>query len=186
MRQARTRVPRSAWAAVERARLTVVPVRRSHAARMPFAILVSVLLGAGVVGLLMFNTHMQQASFHATALQEQADSLTARKQALDMELESLRDPQRLAERAKRLGMVAPSVPAFIRLSDGRIVGSPVPATAEDTVRIHGVPAAKPLSLDPKPLVITVPARSGVAGSASATGTNDGTASAATSSEGATR
>jgi hypothetical protein len=138
----------------------------------------------------MFNTHMQQASFHATALQEQADSLTARKQALDMELESLRDPQRLAERAKRLGMVAPSVPAFIRLSDGRIVGSPLPATPEDAVRVHGVPAVKPLSLDPEPLVITVhpreQQRSGATGSASATGTNGDTASAATSSEGATR
>ena len=42
---------------------------RTQAARTPFVVLVIGLLVAGVVGLLMFNTHMQQASFRATALQ---------------------------------------------------------------------------------------------------------------------
>ena len=65
-------------AAVERARLTVVPARslaRSQAARTPFAVLVIALLVAGVVGLLMFNTHMQQTSFTATALEQQSQIL---------------------------------------------------------------------------------------------------------------
>lgn len=197
MSQARTRVPRSAWAAVERARLTVVPVRSSRASRMPFAILVSLLLSTGVVGLLMFNTHMQQASFYATSLQEKAESLTARKQSLEMQLDSLRDPQRLAQRAKRMGMVAPSVPAFIRLGDGRVVGDPVPATPEDGVRIQGAPAPKPLSLDPKPLVITVHPQERAAekatdqkpatrGSGNTSAGDDTGTNGATASEGATR
>ena len=108
---ARTRVPRFAEAAVERARLTVVPPRRAigrtQAARTPFAILVISMLVAGVVGLLMFNTNMQQASFKATALQERVNVLTAKEQALNMELDALRDPQRLASAAKELGMVPP-------------------------------------------------------------------------------
>ncbi len=77
---ARTRVPRFAEAAVERARLTVVPQRalgRTQAARTPFAVLVIAMLVAGVVGLLMFNTNMQQASFQATALQNEAAALSA-------------------------------------------------------------------------------------------------------------
>ena len=69
--QAKARVPRFAEAAVERARLTVVPPRRAigqtQAARTPFAVLVIAMLVAGVVGLLMFNTNMQQSSFRATA-----------------------------------------------------------------------------------------------------------------------
>ena len=84
---ARTRVPRFAEAAVERARLTVVPPRRAigrtQAARTPFAVLVIAMLVAGVVGLLMFNTNMQQASFKATALQEHVNVLTAKEQALE-------------------------------------------------------------------------------------------------------
>ncbi|HET9498888.1 MAG TPA: septum formation initiator family protein [Marmoricola sp.] len=186
MSQARSRVPRSAWAAVERARLSVVPVRRSRAPRMPFAILVSLVLATGVVGLLMFNTQMQQASFHAASLQEKADSLTAQRQALAMELEALRDPQRVAQRARRLGMVAPSVPAFIRLSDGRIIGAPAPATPEDAVPIHGAPAVKPSSLDPAPLVITVHPRDQRSGATSQTGRGGTNGATAPASEGASR
>ena len=58
MTQARTRVPRFAEAAVERARLTVVPRRATRAPKVPFVALVSLLLVGGVVGLLLFNTSM--------------------------------------------------------------------------------------------------------------------------------
>ena len=112
--QLRSRLPRLAEAAVERARLTVVPRRRARTPRIPFVTLVSLLLLGGVVGLLLFNTSMQQASFAATALEDQATSLSAREQTLQMELERLRDPQRVAEAAKRQGLVIPSAPAFLR------------------------------------------------------------------------
>jgi hypothetical protein len=114
-------------------------------------------LALGTVGLLMFNTHMQQVSFRATALQERADALTAREQALSMQLAHLRDPQVLASRAKRLGMVVPPEPAFIRLSDGKVVGDPVVATPADGVRINPYPAPKPARLAPRPLIVHVPA-----------------------------
>jgi hypothetical protein len=157
--QARTRA-RLAEAAVEKARLTLVPVRRTPAPRAPFAVLVLAVLGAGVVGLLMFNTHMQQASFYATRLQTRADDLTARQQKLDLELEQLRAPQRLAEAAKGLGMVAPGVPAFVKLSDGTVVGNPTPASPEDAVRINPLPPELPASLRPPPIIVRVPAVTG--------------------------
>jgi hypothetical protein len=157
MSQARARAPRLAEAAVERARLTLVPARSTRAPRAPFAVLVLVILGAGVVGLLMFNTHMQQASFYATRLQQQADDLTARQQALDMELERLRAPQRLAQAGRALGMVAPGVPAFVKLSDGSVVGTPTPASPDDAVRITPLPAGLPGALQRKPIIVRVPA-----------------------------
>lgn len=153
---ARTRVPRFAEAAVERARLTVVPRRqlgRTQAARTPFAVLVLVMLAAGVVGLLMFNTNMQQLSFKATALQDRVSVLTAQEQALDLELDQLRDPQQLAVAAKSLGMVAPSQPAFIRLSDGRVLGTPTPATAEEKMRITPLPKARPDAIKRKTVIV---------------------------------
>ena len=79
-----------------RARLTVVPRRRVRAARMPFVTLVSLVLLGGVVGLLCFNTQMQQASFAATSLETQSNNLAAREQTLHDELQNLRDPQDLA------------------------------------------------------------------------------------------
>ena len=154
--QARSRVPRIAEAAVERARLTVVPrTVRSRAARVPFVALVSMLLVGGVAGLLAFNTSMQQASFTATAMEQQAAALDARQQSLVMELDELRDPQRVALRAKDMGMVAPSSPAFIRLSDGKVLGTPSAATYEDSLRVTPLPTRKPKNLRPTPVVIEV-------------------------------
>src|ERR1700752_2040949 len=86
-----SRVSGLAGAALHRARLTVVPRGRTRTSPLPFVTLVSFVLLAGVVGLLMFNTSMQQAAFTATAMEEQASTLTAREQTLRMELDVLRD-----------------------------------------------------------------------------------------------
>ena len=153
--QARARVPRFAEAAVERARLTVVPRRVQRAPRVPFVSLVSLLLVGGVAGLLLFNTSLQQASFTATELEETAFVLDAREQSLQMELDDLRDPQKVAARAKRLGMVPRTSPAFIRLSDGKILGDPEVADADDAMSIHPLPTRPPRSLRPAPVVVTV-------------------------------
>ena len=91
--QLRSRLPKIADAAIARARLTVVPRTRTKTARVPFVVLVSMLLLGGVVGLLLFNTSMQQASFAATALDAQATTL---------------------------GGVAPSVPGMVRFQPPKL------------------------------------------------------------------
>lgn len=158
MGQARARMPRIAETALEQARLTVVPQRRPVTRRVPFATLVLTLLVAGVAGLLLFNTSMQQASFTAAALETRAADASARQQALQRELEMLRNPQRVAERAQNLGMVPAPSPAFLRLSDGAVLGSPVVASADDRLRITEREVIKPRALSPEPVVVRVPAR----------------------------
>lgn len=153
MTQARNRVPRFAEAAVERARLTVVARPVQKAPRVPFLSLVSLLLVTGVAGLLLFNTHMQQASFTATALQERASALDAHEQSLQMQLDTMRNPQKVAARAKRLGMVPASSPAFLRLSDGAVLGNPTVAKPEDAIRISPLPVRKPAELRPAPVIV---------------------------------
>jgi cell division protein FtsB len=155
MTQARNRVPRFAEAAVERARLTVVPRRATRAPKVPFVSLVSLLLVGGVVGLLLFNTNMQQASFVATELEATAAALDAKEQSLQMQLDNLRDPQKVASRAQKLGMVPASSPAFIRLSDGQVLGNPVVAEPTDAMRISPLPTRKPKSLRPDPVIIDI-------------------------------
>ncbi len=103
-------------AALSRARLTVVPRVRSRAPRVPFVLLVSLVLALGVVGLLMFNTSMQQAAFTTSRLEDRAAALSAREQALAVEVEALRNPQRVAEQAQAIGMVLPSASCFLALS----------------------------------------------------------------------
>lgn len=152
---ARSRVPRFAESAVERARLTVVPRRAQKAPKVPFVSLVSILLVSGVVGLLLFNTSMQQASFTATSLETRASLLDAKEQSLQMELDMLRDPQEVALRAKRMGMVPAGTPAFLRLEDGKILGSPTVAGQTDSMRITPLPARKPNDLRPEPIIAKI-------------------------------
>lgn len=141
--------PRLAQAALERARLTVVPrTRRSRAPRVPFVTFVSIILLAGVVGLLLFNTSMQQASFRATALEKQATDLGAQQEALEMEIQVLREPQRVARAAQELGMVIPRKPAgIVHLGSGRISGDPAPATAADSIPLNLPGPTKPAELE---------------------------------------
>jgi cell division protein FtsB len=151
----RARVPRLAEAALERARLTVVPRRkRRRSSPVPFLFLVSMLAVGGIVGLLLFNTSMQQASFAATDLQHQADALEARQQSLQMQLARLRDPQTIAVKAQRMGMVLPTSPAVLELRTGKVLGHPAPATGLDRLRLYGPPPTKPAELDP-PAHVTV-------------------------------
>jgi hypothetical protein len=160
--QLRERLPRLAEDAVARARLTVVPRRRVKAARMPFVTLVSLVLLGGVVGLLCFNTQMQQASFAATALEEQSTNLAAREQTLHDDLQELRSPQHVASLAQAAGMVVPQTACTVRLAAGTTDQDCGPADPTSTPRLLPEPPGKPAVLDPEPYVVVVqpPAGSG--------------------------
>ncbi len=158
--QLRERMPRLAEEAVARARLTVVPRRRVRAARMPFVTLVSLVLLGGVVGLLCFNTQMQQASFAATTLEEQATNLAAREQTLHDELQDLRSPQHLASLAQTAGMVVPESSCTMRLAAGTTEQDCMPASAANTPRLLAQPPKKPHVLNPDPFVVLVPPAAG--------------------------
>jgi hypothetical protein len=158
--QLRERLPRLAEDAVARARLTVVPRRRVRAARMPFVTLVSLVLLGGVVGLLCFNTQMQQASFAATSLETQSNNLAAREQTLHDELQALRNPQNLAAKAQAAGMVVPQSSCTVRLADKTTESDCAPATSDNTPSLLPRSPKKPPVLDPAPIVVTVPPAAG--------------------------
>ncbi len=150
--------PRVAQAALERARLSVVPRRRTRAARVPFVTFVSIILLGGVIGLLMFNTSMQQASFRETALQKQATDLGAQQEALQMELRGLNEPAHVAAAAEKLGMVLPTTAAgVLNLATGKISGDPQPASRTDRLPIQQPAPTRPGVLDPTPVKVKVKA-----------------------------
>ncbi len=139
---ASARAPRRVQDVVDRARLDVVPRRRPETPRVPFLVLVGLSLLLGVVGLLLFNTSLQQASFATTALEKQAGTLSAREQSLRMDLDEQRNPQRVARRAQALGMVIPSVPTFLTLG-GEVLGQRTPASEADRFPIEAPPVENP-------------------------------------------
>ena len=135
----RTRA-RIADAVQQRARLSVVR-RPNPAPRVPFAALVLTVLGLGLVGLLVLNTSLQQGAFYARGLEAKAEALTETREALSMQVAQLREPQRVAARAAAMGMVQGESPAFLRLSDGKVLGRTQPATTESGVDFLTAPRA---------------------------------------------
>ena len=153
--QPRIALRRLGEATSQRARLSSVPTSVNTMPRTGFVALVVTVLALGVVGLLMFNTFMQQTSFTATKLDKEAARLAAVQQGLELDLANLRDPQQVALAARRLGMVQPPAPAFLRLTDGKVLGTPMPATGGDFMRVTPLPLDRPQQLIPEREIVKV-------------------------------
>ena len=122
-----------------RAVLTVVPVREVAAPRAPFALAVVALLVTGLIGLLVLNTVLGKDSFHLFELRSQNRALLDQEQVLVREVETLRSPSTIAEKATGLGMVPAGPPAFLRLPDGAVLG--LAEAAQAPVVVEPVPEA---------------------------------------------
>ena len=133
--------------------LRLAPAPQRRAPRVPFVALVGSVLLAGILGLRLFNTSMQQGSFAASSLETRAAALEAKQQTLQMQIEELRDPQRVARQARALGMVSAGAPVFLDLSDGSVLGDPVEATSEGRLQIEPGKAQVPAALQPERIVI---------------------------------
>jgi hypothetical protein len=138
--------------------LTLVrrPVRR--AARTPFAVLLVMLAGVGLVGLLLINTRLQAGAVELSRLDRDNQILRERAQSLSQSVEVASAPHRLASRAQDLGMVPNSRPAFLRLSDGAVLGDPEKAEAPPPPPAPApVPAPEPVASPPADQAAVVPA-----------------------------
>jgi hypothetical protein len=91
-------------------------------------LLVVGVLTSGLVGLLLLNTVLAQGSFRLHDLSHRSGDLSDRQQALQLRVDAAGTPHHLARKAKELGLVAAHDPGFLRLSDGRVLGDPQPAT----------------------------------------------------------
>ncbi|WP_229847096.1 FtsB family cell division protein [Kitasatospora griseola] len=96
--------------------------------RTPFAVLVVTLLSAGLLGLLMLNTALNEGSFTLSRLRKQTTEATDQQQSLQQEIAAQSAPDALEQRARDLGMVPGGDPVFLG-ADGSVTGKP--KAAED-------------------------------------------------------
>jgi len=114
------------------------------------ALCVTLLLG-GFVGVLMLNTAMAKGSYTMRDLQRRSDALTDTQDALRHTIDGVSGPGPLAQRARALGMVPAASPAFLRLSDGKVLGvakkakddSTFSVVTESKVKTRSTPVATP-------------------------------------------
>jgi len=119
----------------EARRLRLVRPVRSRARKAPFVVVVMVMLSIGLVGLIVMSTVLQAQSFEATSLNREANALEIQQQSLTRDVEKLLSPANVARRALVFGMVPNTNPAFLRLSDGKVLGKPEPAARGSNIRL---------------------------------------------------
>lgn len=121
--------PRRATAPTPRQLKVVAPPEtRGNGA---FLALCALLLLGGFVGVLMLNTAMAKGSYTMRDLQRRSDALTDQQDSLRHTIDSVSGPGPLAQRARELGMVPAETAAFLRLSDGKVLGVATKAKAND-------------------------------------------------------
>lgn len=128
--------------------VTGAPLRRGDAA---FGVVCAILLAAGLMALLVLNTALAQGSFTVQKLQSTSDQLTDAQAALTQSLDASKSPANLASRAIAMGMGPAQSAAFLRLSDGKVIGVAKPATAGPGFTVAGTgPAVVPVPVAVKP------------------------------------
>jgi hypothetical protein len=94
-------------------------------------LLVSAILGGGLVLVLLINTWLAQGSFTVKRLQDQQTAVGNQAQAIAQQIAAQSAPEALAVRAAELGMVPAPNPVF-KTKDGAVLG--VAQTAQVAVR----------------------------------------------------
>lgn len=113
-----------------RARLEVVRPPAQGRTRVPFVLLCMAVLASSLLGALVLNTAMAQGEYERQDLQSRLAESVQVSQRLAGELERAASPAELSRAAGALGMVPTTHGGYLRLSDGAVLGDPVPAGAQ--------------------------------------------------------
>ena len=120
-------LPRSGATRAPRPLRLIAPAPPGHAGLVATCL---VLLTAGFVAVLLLNTSMATGAFTVSRLQDRADELSDTRTALQHAVDAQSAPAELAKRALDLGMVPSTSAAFLRISDGQVLGVAEPAAAD--------------------------------------------------------
>lgn len=115
----------------ERPALRVVAPPRRTAGKVPFVVLCSVLMTLGLAALLALNLSLVGGSYLLHDVTAQAEELRAQEAELTEKVALQSTSATLAERAAGLGLVPGGIPAYLRLSDGKVIGQATPAPAPE-------------------------------------------------------
>ena len=105
----------------------VAPIRVRKASRGMFIIMLASILGVGLMVMLLINTTLAQGAFTLSELRATQSELSRTEATLIESVAALAAPTVLEEKARNLGMVPSSNPAFIKIPSGKVLGKPKPA-----------------------------------------------------------
>lgn len=111
-------------------KLQLVPrvFRRGAHSRVFMAMTTLGTLGTVLTAQLVLSIFTSQGAYEVSNLELEQRDLIRVERVLSQNVEKLASPQNLAENAARLGMAVNATPAYLRLSDGAVLGEVVTRT----------------------------------------------------------
>ena len=121
--------------------LQIVTTRTQRKARPRIIYAFTAVTGIVVIILaqLLVSVGISQGAFEIGALQKSQVELGRTADSVSEDLIRVSSPQNLAANAEALGMVSNSTPAYLRLSDGAVLGAPSSATGSQAAAASLVP-----------------------------------------------
>lgn len=123
----RARAPRPSTPVVLPPRLRLVAPPQYSKAGVPFVVICMTILVVALLGMLLLRTATTQAAFEVGDAQRQLSRTEQDISDLQAEVDGASSPERLAERARELGMVPATGTGWVRLEDGTVIAVPEPA-----------------------------------------------------------
>ena len=88
--------------------------------RMPFILMLCVLLGGALVCTLLISTTLAAGSYRITKLQQSVDALARQRQTLQEQVAQAQSAQVIEQQAEQLGMSEPGQLRFFNLKTGKV------------------------------------------------------------------
>ncbi|TFD91655.1 hypothetical protein E3T61_08045 [Cryobacterium lactosi] len=138
----------------ERRHIEIVSPSTHKRPRVVYALSAVACVGAIVIAQLLLSVGISQGAYEISALRASQVELGRTADSVSEDLIRVSSPQSLAANAEALGMVSNSTPAYLRLSDGAVLGAPTSASGSQAGAASLVPNSL---LTGVPLVTQVPA-----------------------------
>lgn len=103
---------------------TVPATRSRRRPRTFFAILTASVLFGVMIAQMLLSVALESGAYEIAHLQSSNKEASRSYSQMSQELDRLSSPQHLALNAEALGMLSNNTPAYLRLSDGAVLGAP--------------------------------------------------------------
>lgn len=124
--------------------------RRATASAPKVRYIVVVLTGIfSILGIqLLLSIAVSDGAYEIASLKSDMRRSMEQRQMVQEDISALNAPDTLANLATAMGMVADNNPAYLRLSDGQVIGEAVPAGNEGASSVYRVTAGEDIGLRP--------------------------------------
>jgi hypothetical protein len=163
-------------------RIVTTRAQRRARPKLAYALGATAIIFAIFLVQLLITISLSSGAYKIDGLQAAQQSLGRTESSLNERIDTLDSSQNLQANALALGMVASSRAAFLRLSDGAVLGSaaPAPAARVSSLMINGADGSVPNSL-----LANIPVISSPTAPTQSTGTGHGGSNATDTTSGTT-